>query len=75
MAKEQEQGQNSVNSFGGLNTDSSLVTQPVGTTRFVLTGVDETKEGDTGFISNEESNEACYTLPVSGSFSFVPVGM
>lgn len=74
MAKEQEQGQNSVNSFGGLNTDSSLVTQPVGTTRFVLTGVDETKEGDTGFISNEESNEECYTLPVSGSFSFVPVG-
>lgn len=65
MAKEeQEQGQNSVNSLGGINTDSSLVVQPVGSTRFVLTGVDETKEGDMGFISNEESNAACYTLPL-----------
>ena len=69
MAKEeQEQGQNSVNSLGGINTDSSLVVQPVGSTRFVLTGVDETKEGDMGFISNEESNAACYTLPL-----FTPV--
>lgn len=49
---------------GGLNTDSSLVNQPPGTTRFVMTGVDETKEGDLGTVSTEESNEACYTLPV-----------
>ena len=46
---------------GGLNTDSSLVNQPPGTTRFVMTGVDETKEGDLGTVSTEESNEACYT--------------
>lgn len=61
--EQSQQPQNSVNSLGGIHTDSSLVTQPVGTTRFVLSGVDETKEGDTGFISNEESNAPCYNLP------------
>jgi hypothetical protein len=46
MAKDQEQNQNqnSINVPGGLNTDSSLVNQPQGTTRFVMTGVNETKE-------------------------------
>ena len=62
--QEQKQNQNSVNILGGLNTDSSLVNQPQGTTRFVMTGVDETKEGDLGFISNEESNQQCYELPL-----------
>lgn len=63
---------------GGLNTDSSLVNQPPGTTRFVMTGVDETKEGDLGTVSTEESNEACYTLPkypnnISGT-PYIPLG-
>ncbi len=48
---------------GGLNTDMPLGSQPPGTTRFVMTGVDETREGDLGTISTEESNEACYTIP------------
>lgn len=68
--QEQKQNQNSVNILGGLNTDSSLVNQPQGTTRFVMTGVDETKEGDLGFISNEESNQQCYELPLG----YIPLG-
>jgi hypothetical protein len=72
MAQDQEQRQqeNSVNILGGLNTDSSLVNQPQGTTRFVMTGVDETREGDLGFISNEESNQQCYELPLG----YIPIG-
>ena len=61
---------------GGLNTDSSLVTQPQGTTRFVLTGVNETKEGDLGFLANEESNQECYDFnnhPLLG-LGYVPIG-
>jgi hypothetical protein len=61
---------------GGLNTDSSLVTQPQGTTRFVLTGVNETKEGDLGFLANEESNEDCYDFlnEVLLGVNYVPIG-
>ena len=55
---------------GGMSTDTSLVTQPEGTTRFVLNGVNETNEGDLGFIAVEESNEACYTLPAG----YIPLG-
>jgi hypothetical protein len=62
--------ENKVLQPGALSLDSSLVTQPQGTTRFVLNGVNETKEGDLGFRANEESNEACYSLPAT----FVPIG-
>ena len=55
---------------GGLSTDTSLVAQPEGTTRFVLNGVNETPEGDLGFISIEESNRASYNLPEG----FIPLG-
>ena len=55
---------------GGLSTDTSLVSQPEGTTRFVLNGVNETPEGDLGFISIEESNRASYNLPTG----FIPLG-
>ena len=55
---------------GGLSTDTSLVAQPEGTTRFVLNGVNETAEGDLGFISIEESNRASYNLPAD----FIPLG-
>ena len=55
---------------GGLHTDSSLVNQPPGTTRFVMTGVPETKEGDYGFLACEESNEKWYDLPTG----FIPIG-
>jgi len=50
---------------GSLSTDTSLVLQPKGSTRFVLNGVNETDEGDKGFIANEESNEICYELPIN----------
>ena len=53
-----------------LHTDNSLVSQPKGTTRFVLNGVSETNEGDQGFISNEEANEICYNFPVN----YIPLG-
>jgi hypothetical protein len=80
MAQEKQQEGNNVNVPGGLNTDSSLVNQPENTTRFVFTGVNETKEGDYGFIANEESNEECYSIPVFphpptlGGTPYVPVG-
>ena len=55
---------------GGLHTDNSLVVQPEGKTRFVLNGVNETREGDFGFLANEESNAPCYSLPTG----YVPLG-
>lgn len=74
MAQEKQQGDVSVNIPGGLNTDSSLVNQPQGTTRFVFTGVNETKEGDYGFIANEESNEECYSIPTIEGVPYIPIG-
>ena len=76
MAQEKQQGGVSVNIPGGLNTDSSLVNQPEGTTRFVFTGVNETKEGDYGFIANEESNQECYDLNANTALGpgYVPMG-
>jgi hypothetical protein len=76
MAQEKQQGGISVNIPGGLNTDSSLVNQPEGTTRFVFTGVNETKEGDYGFIANEESNQECYNLSANGILGpgYIPMG-
>ena len=76
MAQEKQQEGISVNIPGGLNTDSSLVNQPQGTTRFVFTGVNETKEGDYGFIANEESNQECYDFTVGGllPIGYVPMG-
>ena len=55
---------------GGLNNDNSLVNQPQGTTRFVLNAVNETREGDSGFIAVEEGNAPNYFLPNN----FVPIG-
>ena len=76
MAQEKQQEGISVNIPGGLNTDSSLVNQPEGTTRFVFTGVNETKEGDYGFIANEESNQECYDFTVGGLLptGYIPMG-
>ena len=54
----------------GIHTNNSLVDQPKGTTRFVLNGVNETEEGDQGFISNEQSNQECYQLPEG----YIPLG-
>lgn len=69
MEKQDNQG-SKVIIPGGLSNDTSLVSQPNGTTRFVLNGVNETDEGDKGFIANEESNEPCYDIPAG----FIPMG-
>ena len=65
-----------INITGGLNTDVPLVNQPPGTTRFVMTGVDETKEGDLGTLSSEESNQECYDLRDGTNLAagYVPIG-
>lgn len=70
MAKEKQRPDNSVIQVAGLHTDNSLVAQPQGSTTFVLNGVNETNQGDSGFISVEESNEVFYTLPAG----FIPIG-
>ena len=84
MAKEnnqEERQNNSLNNVipsGGINTDISPVNQPPGTMRFVLSGVDETKEGDLGTITTEESNEICYQIPKypnnSSGTPYIPLG-
>lgn len=65
-----EQGEKNIIQPGGLSTDTSLSNQPQSTTRFVLNGVNETHEGDKGYIANEESNEPCYEIPEG----FIPTG-
>lgn len=50
---------------GNLATDTSFVEQPKGTIRFALNAVNESNEGDRTNKMNEESNEACYQLPVN----------
>lgn len=67
-----------INITGGLNTDVPLGSQPPGTMRFAMTAVDETREGDLGTLSTEESNSSCYTIPkfpnnLSGTH-YVPLG-
>lgn len=57
-----EDNKNVTRPSNGLSTDASYIDQPKNTTRFVLNGVDETSEGDRGFIANEEANELCYPL-------------
>ena len=47
----------------GLNTDFSPQVQPKESYRFALNAVDEAELGDTSFISNEEANEICATIP------------
>lgn len=47
----------------GLSTDFSPQIQPKESYRFALNAVDEAELGDTSFVSNEEANEICATLP------------
>jgi len=67
MAKKQQQG--SVPKRG-LVTDTSYLSQPTGALTFALNVVNESEVGDKGWRSNEQSNEACYTLPDG----YVPIG-
>lgn len=54
----------------GLHTDNSYLEQPKDTMSFALNAITETKQGDSTFTSNEESNEVCFNLP-SG---YIPLG-
>lgn len=54
----------------GIVTDTSYLNQPLGALTFALNTVNESETGDDGWRSNEQSNEACFTLPDG----FVPIG-
>lgn len=47
----------------GLHTDYTPKDQPKDTYRFALNGVDETSEGESSSLTNDESNEICAELP------------
>lgn len=61
---------------GGLNTDVPLGSQPPGTFRFAMSAVDETREGDLGTITTEESNQECYDLRNVNELAsgYIPIG-
>jgi len=61
---------NNINEIGGLHLDTSPQNQPKGTSRFILNGINETNEGDQGFISNEGSNVECSSFTPG----FIPIG-
>lgn len=54
----------------GINQDSSLVDAPKETLRFALNTIKETEDGDLFFLTNENSNKACYKL----TDNFIPIG-
>lgn len=54
----------------GLHTDNSPQDQPKDTYKFALNGIRETNEGDSTYISNENSNELAWSLPED----FIPIG-
>lgn len=70
MAKQEKTSPKVITPISGLHTDSSPINQPVGTYRFALNAVNQTKKGSEKFRSAEESNEECYQLTTG----FVPIG-
>ena len=71
MAEQTQLQENNISQFSkGLHQDNSLVDQPKGTYSFCLNGVNETELGDSGFISNEESNEICTNITTG----YIPIG-
>lgn len=48
----------------GLNKDNSVLKKPEGTYTFALNAVNEGIDGQQGTISNEPSNEQCYSVPI-----------
>lgn len=61
----------SVSSFEkGLSIDQAPVLQPAGTYRFALNAVNNSNEGETKVLTNEESNFQCVTFSDGG----IPIG-
>lgn len=56
--------------FKGLHLDNNPIDQPESTYRFALNTVNESSEGDLGFLANEKSNSECGQLPEG----FIPIG-
>lgn len=57
---------NNISSFNkGLNSDSSPKTQPEGTYRFALNAIEESDDGDVGFLSNEQSTKRLSSVGLS----------
>lgn len=57
----------------GLITDASYNNLPVGAWSYALNLVNETKQGDKGFIANEYGNSQCLNMTIDGKV-FIPVG-
>jgi hypothetical protein len=70
--KENKQQSHSVNEVPkGLSKDFAAQSQPKGTYRFALNAVGESKEGDQGFLTNEEGNYQCVELEEN---YWIPIG-
>ena len=54
----------------GMITDTDPLDQPKESYRFSLNAVNETREGDRNTLSNERSNEECWSLPDG----YLPIG-
>lgn len=57
----------------GLVTQTSPNNQPEGTWRYALNLVNETRDGDKGFVANEYGNSACKSLTINGK-TYIPNG-
>lgn len=62
MAQEQYK-QNVSEPSVGMDSDKHPLKQPKGTYRYALNAVNESRNGEQGFISNEKSNAACTSVP------------
>lgn len=72
MAKEAiNQKQSIQRLYKGLNTDVNPVDQPDGTYRFVLNGINESREGTIAFLTTEEGNEVYKSLRFTNSITSV----
>ena len=68
MAKQQNPEQENFNlskPFIGLDQDSVIQEQPKGSYRFALNAVNESLEGESKSLSNEESNQRVVDIPVN----------
>ncbi len=57
----------------GLVTDFNKINQPENTYTFALNSINETIDGDVGFLSNELGNAGCVDLLFNGK-EYIPIG-